>query len=108
MEEAKLNRLVSDEYLDLMVEHGTINDISDLVSAILAQRKELEALRRFVQLAVDSQSPDTQVMALYMGAKTARDAAAKVALLHNAYAVAEDIGNLPLPGQTEQGGFGKH
>jgi hypothetical protein len=108
MTDEHLKRIVSDEYLDTLLEWGTINDIPDLVAAIQSQRKELESLRRFVATAVESKSSDTTTMALYMGAKKMRGYAKQVALMHNAYAVAEHIEGLPLPGQTEQGGFGEH
>jgi hypothetical protein len=108
MTDERLKQVVSDDYLDVMAQMGTINDIPDMIAAIRAQRKELESLRLFVQIAVESKATDTTTMALYMGAKKMRAFAKKVALLHNAYAVAEHIEGLPLPGQTEQGGFGEH
>ena len=108
MTDERMRRLVSDEYLDLMCEQGTIADIPDMVATIRAQQKELESLRRFMAMAVESKAADTTTMALYMGAKKMRGYAKQVALLHNAYAVAEHIEGLPLPGQTEQGGFGEH
>lgn len=104
----RVQKVVSDEHLDLMCEWGTVADIPELVAAIRAQRTELEALRKFAAIMQESGSRDTTTAALYMGAKKMRGYAQKVALLHSAQRVADDIGQLPLPGQTEQGGFGEH
>lgn len=103
--EEKLKRLQSEEYLDLMLEHGTINDIPDLVTSVRHLRKELAELQ---QALAQGAATDTVFSALYMGAKKMRGYAKKVALLHNAYVVAEGIDQLPLPGQTESGGTGEH
>lgn len=108
MEEAKLGRLQGEEYLDLMLENGTINDIPDLVAVIRYQKQELEELRGLMRNKIQSGDSDTIFSALYMGAKKMRGYAKKVALIHNAYVVAEAIEQLPLPGHKETGGFGEH
>lgn len=103
MESPLRNRLHDDAYLDVLLEWGNINDIPPLIEELRAQfqrnaelRTEVEALREQV------------FAAFHQGAKTFRGAAKQVALMHNAAAIAEDIEGLPLPGQSELGGFHEH
>lgn len=99
MEEAKLKRLQGDEYLDLMQEHGNINDIDDLVAVVRALREEKQVLERRVEEMTQAAQGEG-FRGLYAGARMMRGYAVKVAQMHNAHTIAEHIEGLPLPGES--------